>query len=303
MRPIEIPLVLFVLTASQACVDVDESISTTGEIQQPIMNGTTYPSAVSLSAGEKLAIGFLWYDGEVVCSGTLIDSNAVLTAQHCIDNDTNDLPDRDIIDELEFRFGSPDNTLGAIEVERATVVGWEHDIALLMLDRNARAVVPSVEPIPFNRVRVDDSWADVTVEAAGFHQTHGLPHVLRFAVLTLTENWSNLIRATGYGERSVCHGDSGGPLLYETELGHPVVLAVHSTTELGCFGTSSHGLTDRVADWIDTEIAWFNSDSSGTDGVDGRYIPLVCSASPTTTTPRFWWVLVVGGALLIQRRR
>ena len=50
---------------------------------QAIFYGTRDPTVVTLSQGEKLAIGYLTdSDGYPWCSGTLIDRDVVVTAQH-----------------------------------------------------------------------------------------------------------------------------------------------------------------------------------------------------------------------------
>ncbi len=295
-----VSVVFLTLTACGEAID-EPALAPVEQIQQPIMNGTVSPTVVPLTSGEQLAIGYLW-DGAVFCSGTLIDRDVVLTAQHCIDSNTDDKPDSDIVGTVTFRIGSPENVLGSFEVSRASVVGWEHDIALLHLSEDAVSAVPALSPIPFNRVEPAAGWEGRVVEAAGFSHLRGIPHVRRYGELRIMNHWENIVVTNGDNLRALCVGDSGGPLLTQSELGDAVVMGVNIQTDSGCVGDSYHALTDRVTDWIDEETRWFNAGERGTGGVDGRWVELVCSTSPARSTAPSWWVLLGLGVLVLRRR-
>lgn len=298
---IAVSLIIFLLPA---CAELDEPVTaTTSQVAQPIINATSSPTLVSLSEGEELAIGFLWHGGEAICTATLIDRDTVLTAQHCLDRDTDDEPDMTLVQQTQFRVGSPGNPLGSFDISRASLAGWEHDIALLQLRQDAVSEVPGLEPISFNRLPVEDDWEGRRLEGAGYHHMSGTPHVRMYGVFQIRNVWENILVTHGDGSRALCPGDSGGPLLHQTAYG-PVVVAIHVQTDAGCDGDSYHSLVNTLTSWIDDERRWFTSDGRGTGGVTSRYSNLLCSASPARRTafPGAWVALLLG-ATAVRRRR
>ena len=116
------------------------------QARQPIVNGTRDPQTVSLSAGERLAIGWLHDAGAPFnnfCTGTLISPNVVVTASHC----TQGQRARNIGFGVGLTPSDHDATFVVAEIHEHPYV----DAALLELEVDVTTVVPGLIPIAANR--------------------------------------------------------------------------------------------------------------------------------------------------------
>jgi hypothetical protein len=218
-----------------------------GTIASKIRNGTREPQVVPLSEGEKLAVGWLhtvgWAEGNF-CTGTVIGPRVVATAKHCTADQT--------AGEIGFSVGllptQPNATFNVAEIHEHP----QHDVALLILDRDVLAAVPALVPIAFNRAALDDSIVGREVDACGYGETYDASRTGRyFARLELVQVDPVFIRVDGRGQQGICFGDSGGPVLTAGADGTAVVLGVEHGGDSSCLGVDALTRLDVVASWID----------------------------------------------------
>lgn len=258
------------LAVPVSCVDPEEA-SELARQNQTIYHGSRTPTVVSLSAGQQLAIGYLANsDGEPWCSGTLIDRDVVVTAQHCTEGAG--------ANDLYFGVGDPHDPKAFFEVQKVT----EHaslDVALLFLRQDALSVIPELEPIPAIREALDRSMIGQQVEAAGFGATHDGSTGLYFVSVTLFAIEEQYYSVDGHGQRGICFGDSGGPILVQRDGRHAMVAGVESYGDESCVDQDHLTRLDIVADWMDQQQGDFDPNDTTTDNSSGDKPPGNDSAS------------------------
>ncbi|MFO0746609.1 MAG: trypsin-like serine protease [Myxococcota bacterium] len=250
---------LLVTLGGAACDGPSDDATDLGAVARPIINGTTTPSITPLSAGETLAIGFLATPaGDPFCSGTVIRSNAVLTAQHCV-------KDKGAAD-LRFGIGTPGAPRALVRVTRIALADWESDIALLQLANDA-TTVGGLRPIAENRAALDQDLVGEDVEIAGYAPIDGVSS-LRFAVLQVTSVFDALT-LDGFGQHGACQGDSGGPVLLTDGTGRAVVAGTAIGGNISCRDEVYYSRVDRVVEWLDVTLRTFASDGETSGDAPG----------------------------------
>ncbi len=254
-------LTLTLLLLSACAPAVDSPPRGLEEAPQAIRNGTREPVSVTLREGQKLAIGWLHRPGSPAgnfCTGTLISPRVVITAEHCTNGEP---PER-------FAFGvgldpdAPEGSFNVIEIVEHPQV----DAAMLILEGDVVARLPQLEPIAFNRAELNAQHQGMTAEAAGYGETFDASRDGRwFAALELETVGSRYLVVNGNGQRGICFGDSGGPLLAMSTAGAPVVLAVESNGEESCLGRDNMTRLDVLGPWIEP-IAEHPGSSDPVDG-------------------------------------
>ncbi len=217
---------------------------------QAIVGGTRGPSAVPLSAGQVLAIGYLHPADSAsspFCTGTLVAPSVIVTAAHC----TREADP----DGLGFSVGllpeSPEHTFSV----RAIYNHPSADVAALVLEEDTDGVA-GLTPIPFNRQRIDDSWIGQAVEVAGYGDTFELDRYGRwFAALRLAEVRDSHVVVDGDGQRGLCGGDSGAPSIVQRADGMAVVIGVESGGDPTCVDRDFMVRVDVVREWLDEVLA------------------------------------------------
>ena len=205
------------LTNPWGCVE-DES-NDIFVVGQSIYYGSRSPTVVPMSDGEQLAVGYLAdRNGDPFCSATLVDRDMVVTAGHCANNRS-----------TYFGVGHPDDPQGLFLVDH-TDVHRTLDAAVMFLVDDAVTSLANLEPLPLLRSALPNSKVGTQVEAAGYGMTHDGSTGRYFAALTLEDIDSEYYIVNGHGERGICYGDSGGPLLVELD-GFTVVAGVESWGE------------------------------------------------------------------------
>lgn len=199
--------------------------------------GTPEPTAMPMTPGQILAIGS--WNG---CTGTFITDEWVLTAEHC-----------GIRPGRRFCVGEdpadPNVCFTAEQVQ-------EHpdlDMALVRMDAPASSRMPALEPIPINTEMLDDSRIGETLEAAGYgQQEDGRSGEREFTAepLVAYERGGFLV-IDGMGERGVCFGDSGGPVMLIASDGSVRVAGDLSFGDPSCVGRDRYARTDLAVDWIE----------------------------------------------------
>ena len=214
---------------------------------EKIRNGTRTPTVVPLEANEQLAIGWLfrpdWGSADTrFCTGTIVAPRVVVTASHCTDGLR--------ANQIGFGVGlEPD----APKAVFAVTEFFEHptrDAAILLLAEDVNDRVPELIPIAANRADPSGLVGE-RVEAAGYGETYSARTGRWFAGLRLYRVDGISVHVDGEGQRGICFGDSGGPVLNHTLNGVPVVLGVESNGDGNCLGRDQLTRLDAIADWIE----------------------------------------------------
>lgn len=229
------------------CAPTEAPEPTVGERADAIRNGTREPQVIRLTEGEKLAIGWLHPAGQPgnnFCTGTLVHPRVVATAEHCISGQQGN--------RLGFGIGlDPSAPVASFRVQSA-IAHPRVDAALLVLEQDAVAAVPELEPIAFNRAALPNALVGTEVEAGGYGETYDRNRSGRyFAVVQLIQIANDEIVVDGRGRQGICFGDSGGPVIANLDGGPPKVLGVESWGDPSCLGVDHLTRLDRLADWID----------------------------------------------------
>ncbi|MFN3198638.1 MAG: S1 family peptidase [Bradymonadia bacterium] len=226
-----------------------------------MINGTREPTLVSVTPGQALAIGWLYYDGivgQALCTGTVIAPRTVLTARHCTRGRTPE--------NVGFGVGlQPQQPLGTFEVESI----HEHpgvDAAVLVLTTDPMTEIANLQPIPVNRTSVGGDRLGQPMEGAGFGDTRAADRTGRyFVTVVLTAIQADYLFTDGEGVQGLCHGDSGGPLLAQGEQG-PMIMAVLHRGNSSCVDKDKLTRVDAIVDWIDASAA--GAPPGACDGLD-----------------------------------
>jgi trypsin len=220
------------------------------EQHSPIIGGT-------YDYGDEAIVSLLAQNsaGDVtVCTATLIASNVLVTAAHCVAPTT---IGNDNVFAVVFGFSlnNPDGATGVSAIHYDADFDPNHpeaghDIAVVIMDQGV-----NLPPVPYNHDLLDRSLVGSQVRIVGYgvdeSQDPNSAGVKR-QVVTQLNDYNDMLILEGAPGRGSCAGDSGGPLLINAG-GAEVLIGVTSYGSTNCFEEGDYDTrVDTFAAWLDT---------------------------------------------------
>jgi hypothetical protein len=206
--------------------------------------GTRAPTLVPLDAQQQNAVVGITdrFTAGTFCSGTLVSADVVLTAEHCVEGYGDD--------EMVVLFGV-DEFEPLLSLESIEVIATDPDTDLAMIRLASAPPEDVARPLPIAIEPPDAADIGTLVEAAGYGDTQDGSEG-RYFVTELFDSFdAGFITVNGQGERGVCFGDSGGPLLHVSDAGDVRVLGALSYGDEKCTNFDNFARADAQRAFIE----------------------------------------------------
>lgn len=188
------------------------------------------PNGFSVTHGEFPFIALVvatTSSGQSHCGGVLLNNQWVLTAAHCTDNAT------ELVLELGAHNLNDTDEIGRIIVVAETAIAHDqynidtfaNDVALIKLSKPVE-FTDKIQPALLPNT-TDDSFDNQNVISIGWGLAHTQSSTLQWALLNVVDNLNcakfkinmqdTTMCAQVEDEQSVCSGDSGAPLVLQSD--------------------------------------------------------------------------------------
>jgi hypothetical protein len=225
--------------------------------------------------GYEIWRGVVSVEGDVACTGTLINPKVVLTAAHCLYYPDYGIDVTDAPDTIQIKGGPTDGDLTAYATSQdiALYPGWdgtlwfdEVDMALVLLEEP----IVEIESYPVRQEPEPEVGADGIVVGYGLFDGSDAYSggVHRWGATKVLGYQNKFIE--GGGETGFCHGDSGGPLFTEQGGEWAVSGVVSFVTDAECDPASGNFYTNVVMqrEWISGVMEAWTGEGLPADDTD-----------------------------------
>ena len=234
-------------------------------------------------SGHPYVVSLIHASGQSGCTGSLISSQVVLTAAHCIEEGRNGYHPPMMI-EFGSTVGVPTNTRIPVRAElmrpgwKTSSGGYDHneDIALLFLASPA-----SVSPLRLSSLD-PQSLVGRPMLAVGYGVNNGFQQsgggIKRSVEITIRDVSAKYFIASWTGDtpRDTCQGDSGGPATFQGSSGFETLGVVSNGPEF-CQGNTQYTSVFAHRAWIDANMSGANATPVNSNTTFGEITKTTCA--------------------------